>query len=59
MGGGGGGGRRPTLEKEDFQFHSPAIKLSARGRRSGGAAVFIDRSFMPFVTPIECSYDDN
>ena len=37
---------------------SLAIKLSARGRRSGGAAVFIDRSSMPFVTPIECSYDD-
>ena len=39
-------------------LHSPAIKLSARGRRSGGVAVFIDRSFMPFVTPIECSYDN-
>jgi len=38
---------------------SLAIKLSARGRRSGGVAVFIDRSSMPFVTPIECSYDDN
>ena len=50
----------------DFSTHcanhlvlpSTAIKLSARGRRSGGVAVSIDKSLMPFVTPINCSYDN-
>ena len=39
-------------------FHSPAIKLSARGSRSGGVAVFIDKTFMPFITHIECGHDN-
>ena len=39
-------------------FHSPAIKLSARGRRSGGVAAFIDKTFMPFITHIECGHDN-
>ena len=39
-------------------FHSPAIKHSVRGRRSGGAAVFINKKFMPFVTRMGCEYDN-
>ena len=39
-------------------FQSPAIKFSARGRRSGGVAVFTDKLSMPFVAPIECSHDN-
>ena len=39
-------------------LQSPAIKFSALGRRYGGVAVFTDKLSMPFVAPIECSYDN-
>ena len=39
-------------------FHKPAVKLSRRGRRSGGVAFFFLRTLMPFVTDIECDYDN-
>ena len=39
-------------------FHSPAIKLSARGRRSGGVAIFIEKTIMPVVAHIECGHDN-
>ena len=39
-------------------FHSPVIKLSARGSRSGGVAVFIDKTLMPFITLIELGHDN-
>ena len=39
-------------------FHSPVIKLSARGRRSGGVAVFIDKTVMPFIAHTECGHNN-
>ena len=39
-------------------FHSPAIKLSLRGRRSGGVAVLIRKTFLPYITRIECNCDN-
>ena len=44
---------------EDFHvYHSPAIKLSRRGRRSGGVAVFIKKTLVPYITQITCEYDN-
>lgn len=43
----------------DFHvFHSPAVKLSKRGRRSGGVAIFCKKTVMPFVTHIDCEHDN-
>ena len=39
-------------------FHRPAIKLSTHGRRSGGVAVLVSKRLMPFVTQIDCKYDN-
>ena len=39
-------------------FHSPAIKLSVRGRRSGGVAVLIRKTLLPYMTRIECNCDN-
>lgn len=39
-------------------FISPAIKLSDRGRRSGGIICLVKESVLNFIKPIECSYDN-
>ena len=46
------------LFDEFYVFHSPAIKLTRHGRRSGGVAVFVRKTFLRFVTLIECHYDN-
>ena len=55
-----------TSENFDFSiyfdeylvFHSPAIKLSSHGRRSGGAAILIKKSYSMKVTLIPCRQDN-
>ena len=39
------------------EFHSPAVKLSRHGRRSGGV-VLVKKYIMPFVSHVECKYDN-
>ena len=39
-------------------FHRSAIKLSTHGRRSGGVLVLVSKRLMPFVTQIDCKYDN-
>eukprot|EP00745_Piridium_sociabile_P042578 TRINITY_DN86055_c0_g1_i1.p2 TRINITY_DN86055_c0_g1~~TRINITY_DN86055_c0_g1_i1.p2 ORF type:complete len:150 (+),score=3.06 TRINITY_DN86055_c0_g1_i1:949-1398(+) len=44
---------------EDFQvYHSPAVKLSRRGRRSGGVAVFVKKNLLPYITHVACEHDN-
>ena len=38
-------------------FHSAAIKLSLRGR-SGGVAVLIPKTLLPYITRIECNCEN-
>ena len=48
-----------SLLFSDFKvLHCPAIKLSKRGRRSGGVAVFVKKNLLPHITQITCKYDN-
>ena len=47
-----------THFEEYSVFHAPAKKLSRRGRMSGGVAVLVRKSFMQFLTCVECDYDN-
>ena len=47
-----------VLFPEYCAFHGPAVKLSRRGRPSGGVVVLVHRSCLPFVKNIECRYDN-
>ena len=54
-----------TSEKFDFStyfsdhlvFHSPAVKLSHRGRRSGGVVILVKKNFHYSVLQVPCNYD--
>ena len=39
-------------------LHSPGIKLSKMGRRSGGVILLIKDSLMKYVTRIDCNFDN-
>jgi exonuclease III len=43
---------------EFHAFHSPAVKLSRHGRRSGGGVALVKKYIMPFVSHVECKYDN-
>ena len=57
-----------TFTSDDFDFsiyfskysifHSPAIKLSKRGRRSGGVLILVKKSFSYVVSSIPCTHDN-
>ena len=41
-----------------FVFHSPAVKLSHQGRRSGGVVTIVKKSCMNTVSQLPCTYDN-
>ena len=47
-----------SIHFSDFMvFHSPAVKLSRKGRVSGGVVVFVNKKLSEFVTCIKTPYD--
>lgn len=42
---------------EYFCFQTPAVKVSRRGRPSGGIIILVKKSILPFVRRVDCNHD--
>ena len=47
-----------SLSNENVVFHAPAVKLSHRGRRSGGVVIMAKRAIAQRIFEVKCAHDN-